>query len=97
MSVLHWRLWLRERLDDPDNPLGPSIQGRCAQECADYIAGVERERDEAEMALRQIVWRARRGAPDPAGWWPLIEKIATRNMTPLRGETSESHSQGGLK
>ena len=83
---VHWRQWLRESIGDPDNPLGESIANRCARECADYIAKIESERDGAEMAIRQLVWRRRRGTTtDPAGFWPMLEEIATRNASAIRG------------
>ena len=86
---VHWRQWLRASIGDPDNPLGESIENRCARECVDYIAKIESERDGAEMAIRQLVWRR---WTDPAGFWPMLEEIATRNANPFREK--DTHPQG---
>lgn len=47
---------------------------------------VERERDEAEMALRMLVYRSRKGLMTTDEQWAAIDRIATRNANPLRSE-----------
>ena len=67
---------------------GGDIQGPAdlCRELERELRDVERERDEAEMALRMIVSRHRAGhqPPIPDTFWPSLERIATRNANPLR-------------
>lgn len=43
-----WRDWLKSELDDPEDPIGPTITGKFARECIDYIAQTEAALEEAK-------------------------------------------------
>lgn len=56
------------------------------------ISDVTRERDEAEMLLRVVLHRHRNGRLPaiPDTFWGNVERIATRNASPLRDALPEA-------
>lgn len=76
---------------------GGDIQGPgdLCRELERELRDVERERDDAEMAIRMMVSRHRGGhQPIPNTFWPALERIAKRNANPLRAESSEGGGNG---